>query len=144
MNRKSLLRAAAGAALLWSAMALAPTAAMAQVNINIGIGTPPPAPIYEAVPAQRAGYVWLPGYWNWDDHYHKHAWKKGHWAPARPGYVYESPRWVQASNGWVLQPERWNRGPDDGRHDHDDHDHDHRHGGRGYHCPPGHAKKGEC
>lgn len=151
-----LAMGAAGAALLCSAMAFAP-AAMAQVNINIGIGTPPPAPIYEAVPAPRSGYVWQQGYWVWDDHVQKHAWRKGHWAPARPGYVYESPRWVRASNGWVMQPERWNRGPDydryhrDDHRDRDRHDHDHDHGprpggpgGPGYHCPPGHAKKGEC
>ena len=143
----TFLRAAAGAALLCSAAAFAP-AAMAQVNINIGIGTPPPAPIYEAVPAPRAGYVWAPGYWDWDDHYRKHAWKKGHWAAARPGYVYESPRWVRASNGWVMQPERWNHGPDydryHGRDDRDDRGPGRGHGNGGYHCPPGHAKKGEC
>lgn len=140
-----MLRAAAGAALLWSATAFA------QVNINIGIGTAPPAPIYEAVPAPRAGYVWAPGFWVWDDHRHKHAWKQGHWVTARPGYVYEAPRWVQASNGWVMAPERWNRGPDydryhgPDRHDHHDHRDDHRGPGpKGYHCPPGHAKKGEC
>ena len=64
--------------------------------------------------------------------------------PERPGYAYEGPRWVRASNGWVMQPERWNHGPDDDRY--------HGHGGddrrgpgpKGYHCPPGHAKKGEC
>jgi len=145
MQRQTFLRAAAGAALLWSAVALSP-AALAQVNINIGIGTPPPAPIYEVVPAPRAGYVWAPGFWVWDDHRHKHAWKKGHWVTARPGYVYEAPRWVQASNGWVMAPERWNRGPDydryHGPHRHDDHGRGP--GPRGYHCPPGHAKKGEC
>ena len=120
------------------------TAAMAQVSVNIAIGVPPPAPVYEVVPAPRPGYVWAPGYWDWDDHYHKHAWKKGRWERERPGYAYESPRWVQASGGWVLVPGRWN---DRGRHyDHDDYDHDdHGHGkDKGYHCPPGHAKKGEC
>ncbi|KWR92088.1 YXWGXW repeat-containing protein [Cupriavidus sp. IDO] len=121
------------------------TAAMAQVSVDIAIGVPPPAPVYEVVPAPRPGYVWAPGYWDWDDHYHKHAWKKGRWERERPGYVYESPRWVQASGGWVLVPGRWN---DRGRHyDHDDYDHDdHGHGkkDKGYHCPPGHAKKGEC
>jgi len=45
LNRHAFLRAAASAALLWSATAFAP-AALAQVNINIGIGTPPPAPIW--------------------------------------------------------------------------------------------------
>ncbi|MGO4305350.1 MULTISPECIES: YXWGXW repeat-containing protein [unclassified Cupriavidus] len=149
MTHRTVVRAVTAAALLWSAIAFAPSA-MAQVNINIGIGVAPPAPVYEVVPGPRPGYIWQPGYWDWDDHYHKHNWKKGKWAKARPGYVYESPRWVQASNGWVMQPGRWNQGPDWDRrghdHDHDyDHDHDHGHRGKGgYHCPPGHAKKGEC
>lgn len=132
--QRHLVRAMTGATLLAATLAFTP-AAVAQVNINIGIGTPPPAPIYEAVPAPRPGYVWQPGYWAWDDHGHKHKWKQGKWAKDRPGYVYESPRWVQASNGWVMQPERWNQGPGDhGKHKDK--------GGKG--CPPGHAKKGEC
>lgn len=156
MHRHAFLRAAAGAALIAAAAALAP-AAVAQVNINIGIGTAPPAPIYEAVPAPRPGYVWAPGFWSWDDHYRKHAWRQGHWVAARPGYVYESPRWVRASNGWVMQPERWNHGPDYDRYhggppgdyrgdDRRDRRYDDRGPGgpHGYHCPPGHAKKGEC
>ncbi|HBD33957.1 MAG TPA: hypothetical protein DC084_10210 [Cupriavidus sp.] len=143
MKRQLFARAFAGAVLLGSAAALAP-AAMAQVSINIGIGVPPPAPVYEVVPPPRVGYVWSPGYWDWDDHGHKHAWKKGHWVSERPGYVYEQPRWVRASNGWVLQPERWNRGPGRGDDDDQGHGHDHDRGRGGYHCPPGHAKKGEC
>ena len=137
---------ALAAALFCSALAASP-AAMAQVSVNIGINVPPPAPVYEAVPAPRAGYVWVPGYWDWDAHYRKHAWQQGHWVAERPGYVYEAPRWVQASNGWVMVPGRWNNrgpgprpGPDYG-HDHRHHDHD---GHDRYHCPPGHAKKGEC
>ncbi|CAG2156267.1 hypothetical protein D3C87_1210270 [compost metagenome] len=132
--QRRLVRAMTGATLLVATLAFAP-AAMAQVNIHIGIGTPPPAPIYEAVPAPRHGYIWQPGYWAWDDHGHKHKWKQGKWAKDRPGYVYESPRWVQASNGWVMQPERWNQGPGDHGKYKDK-------GGKG--CPPGHAKKGEC
>jgi hypothetical protein len=105
--------------------------AQAQVSVNIAIGVPPPAPVYEVVPAPRPGYVWMPGYWDWDDHYHKHAWKKGRWEHERPGYVYESPRWIQSRDGWVLVPGRWD-------------DHGGGKGPKGYHCPPGHAKKGEC
>lgn len=106
--------------------------AQAQVSVNIAIGVPPPAPIYEVVPAPRPGYVWMPGYWDWDDHYHKHAWKKGRWEHERPGYVYESPRWTQSRDGWVLVPGRWDDHRGKGK------------GSKGYHCPPGHAKKGEC
>ncbi|BDB24827.1 YXWGXW repeat-containing protein [Cupriavidus sp. P-10] len=129
--RTILLAAVLGSGLAFSA------ASMAQVSVNIAIGVPPPAPMYEAIPAPRPGYVWMPGYWDWDDHHHKHAWKKGRWDRERPGYVYESPRWVQSRDGWVLVPGRWDEGGHKGKGN-----------GKGnkkdYHCPPGHAKKGEC
>lgn len=129
--RAILVAAVLGSGLTFSA------ASMAQVSVNIAIGVPPPAPMYEVVPAPRPGYVWLPGYWDWDDGHHKHAWKKGRWELERPGYVYESPRWIQSRDGWVLVPGRWDQG---GYKDHKDKGHK----DKGYHCPPGHAKKGEC
>jgi hypothetical protein len=114
---------------LMGTLGMAP-AVHAQVSVNVSIGVPPPVPVYETVPMARPGYVWAPGYWDWDDRGHKHKWKKGRWERVRAGYVYEAPRWVQARNGWVLVPERWDSRPD--KKD------------KGYHCPPGHAKKGEC
>jgi hypothetical protein len=131
-NRSRVLpRAVLLAAFLCGGLA-AGLPAQAQVSVNIAIGVPPPAPVYEVVPAPRPGYVWAPGYWDWDDHYHKHAWKQGRWERERPGYAYESARWIQSRDGWVLVPGRWDdhRGKDKGA--------------KGYHCPPGHAKKGEC
>lgn len=130
------------AALLGSGLAFG-TASMAQVSVNIAIGVAPPAPIYEAVPAPRAGYVWVPGYWDWDDHYRKHAWKKGRWERERPGYVYESPRWIQSRDGWVLVPGRWDQGGYKDKGHKGDKGHKDK-GGKGNHCPPGQAKKGEC
>lgn len=142
MSHRLIIKAVVSAALL-SGLAYG-SGAMAQVSVNIGIGVPPPAPVYEPVPVARPGYVWIPGYWDWDDHYRKHAWKRGYWERERPGYIYESPRWVQGGGGWVLVPGRWDARPGH-RRDRDDWDDDHRHGKRGgYHCPPGHAKKGEC
>ncbi|WP_354687564.1 YXWGXW repeat-containing protein [Cupriavidus necator] len=131
--RAILVAAVLGSGLTFSA------ASMAQVSVNIAIGVPPPAPIYEVVPAPRPGYVWLPGYWDWDDGHRKHAWKKGRWERERPGYVYESPRWIQSRDGWVLVPGRWDQG---GYKDKGYKDKGHK--DKGYHCPPGHAKKGEC
>ncbi len=132
-NMRKILLCAAAVTGLAGGLGVAP-AAQAQVSINVAIGVPPPAPVYEAVPVARPGYVWAPGYWDWDDRGHKHKWKKGKWERERAGYVYEAPRWVQASGGWVLMPERWD-GRGDGGYGKKD---------KGYHCPPGHAKKGEC
>ncbi len=38
--------------------------ALADVYVRIG----PPAPRYEAVPVLQPGWVWAPGYWNWNGH----------------------------------------------------------------------------
>jgi hypothetical protein len=81
----------------------------AQVDVNISIGTPPPPVRYEVVPPPRAGYVWVPGYWNWNGH--QHVWAGGHWVRARPGYVYAPPRWVRDGDRWRFERDRWNRGP---------------------------------
>jgi hypothetical protein len=137
---KRILCAAALAAL--SATAFIPSQAMAQIGVNITIGTPPPAPRYERVPPPRVGYVWAPGYWNWDGG--RHVWAGGHWERARSGYQYSRPEWRQGSNGWELNRGGWRRG-DDRRDDRYDRRDDRRDDDNGrYHCPPGQAKKGNC
>ncbi|AEK61902.1 putative signal peptide protein [Collimonas fungivorans Ter331] len=141
-NMKRILCAAALAAL--SATAFIPSQAMAQIGVNITIGTPPPAPRYERVPPPRVGYVWAPGYWNWNGS--RHVWAGGHWERARSGYQYSRPEWRQGNNGWELNRGGWRRGDDrrDDRHD-DRRGDDWRDDGNGrYHCPPGQAKKGNC
>ena len=50
--------------------------AIASESLNaraiVDIDVAPPAPREEVVPAPRVGFVWAPGYWNWDGH--KHVW----------------------------------------------------------------------
>ena len=141
----ALFVAASGAAVM-------PTLAQAQVNFNIVIGNPPPPPRYEVAPRPRAGYVWAPGFWNWDGR--GHDWRAGHWEQARQGQVYSRPQWVQADNGWRLQEGGWRhaeakrhyrheREEREERHEYRDDDHGGRKHGGG-HCPPGQAKKGNC
>ena len=81
--------------------------AAAQANLNISIGTPPPAPIYEVVPAPRAGYVWAPGFWRWEGG--RHVWAAGHWMPERRGYAWVPDRWEHANGGWRHEEGHWNR-----------------------------------
>ena len=72
MLKRMLFTALAAAAVSTSALVapamLSPAAAQ---GINT-FGTPPPAPVYEVVPAPRAGYVWAPGYYRWDGD--RHVW----------------------------------------------------------------------
>ena len=111
-----------------SGMAILPMQAMAQVGVNIIIGTPPPPPRYEPLPPPRGGYVWVPGYWEWDGG--RRVWAEGHWEQVRRGYVYDRPEWREGDHGWELRRGGWHRHKD--RDDRDDH------------CPPGQAKKGNC
>lgn len=127
---------------LTAAPALMP-AAQAQVSVNINIGAPPP-PRQEVLPPPRHGFVWIPGFWDWDGR--RHFWREGHWERERPGYVYAPPVWRQGPRGWELDRGGWRGGPpprEERRRDwHDDDDHGPR--GRGRDCPPGHERRGEC
>lgn len=90
-----------------AAAAYAPLPSMAQSHYNVVITAAPPAPVYEAVPAPRRGYVWAPGHWEWRGH--RHAWVAGYWIAERPGYVYNAPVWRRGERGWYMEPARWDR-----------------------------------
>jgi hypothetical protein len=57
------------------------TPAAAQVGVNLNIGMPMPAPMYEVVPAPRAGYLWQTGYWRGEGG-HRY-WERGRWQEER-------------------------------------------------------------
>ena len=135
----ALLAALGGSVLL-------PSVAAAQVNVNINIGEAPPPVRYEVVPAARSGYLWVPGYWNWDGS--RHVWSTGHWERSRSSYTYVQPEWRQEGEGWRLDRGGWKHGKNKRHHDDEGDDGGDRgghgdHGGDG-HCPPGQAKKGNC
>ncbi|MGA3959632.1 YXWGXW repeat-containing protein [Ralstonia nicotianae] len=124
------------ACLLTAGAAWVAVPAQAQVSIGVQIGPtmPPPPPQYEAVPVMPPGYVWAPGYWQWQEG--RYMWRPGYRVHERQGYAYRAPRWEQGPNGWMMREGGWDRRDWDRRGDDD---------GRGrWHCPPGHAKKGEC
>ena len=102
MTRKLLLATAATLAL---ASAL-PASARTEVFVNVA----PPAPVVEVVPAPRAGWVWVPGFWEWRGH--RHFWVRGHWEHARHGYYYAPARWVQRGDRWEFSHGRWLRDSD--------------------------------
>ena len=97
----------AAAMLAISTAAFLPVQAMAQgqVGVSIVIGSAPPAPRFESVPAPRAGYVWAPGYWNWDGQ--RHVWTGGEWLRERSGNQYRRAAWIQENNRWRLDRGGW-------------------------------------
>jgi WXXGXW repeat (2 copies) len=88
-----------------SAAAWLPLPSMAQNGINVVITSAPPAPRFESVPAPRRGYVWAPGYWNWEGN--RHVWMSGHWEAARDGYQYQSSEWIRDNQGYRLRQGGW-------------------------------------
>lgn len=118
MMMRSLITVLAAAAILTPAVVtpalFTPAAAQASMNIGVTIGSPPPAPVYEAVPAPRPGYVWAPGYWRWDGG--RHVWSPGYWMAERRGYHWVPDRWAHVDHGWHHERGHW------------DNDRDHHHG----------------
>jgi hypothetical protein len=99
---KRILCAAAAAVL--TTAAFVPLQASADTVI---IRTAPPAPRHEVVPALRHGYVWAPGYWNYNGH--RYVWVRGHMERERHGYAYRQPEWHQGAHGWELDRGGWRR-----------------------------------
>jgi hypothetical protein len=98
--------------LVATAMAGIALPAAARSNVDVYLGFGPPPVYYEAVPAPRPGWVWVPGYWDWRGH--RHHWIGGHWVRARPGHVYYGPRWRHYDNGWHFTRGEWRRWDVDG------------------------------
>src|SRR5215471_11493258 len=77
------------------ALLLLSTAAMAQVRITVAFG-PPAIPVYEQPLCPADGYIWVPGYWSWDDDFDDYYWVPGTWVLApEVGLLWTPPWW-----GW--------------------------------------------
>jgi hypothetical protein len=111
MTRKTLLAAALAAGSLIGVAAHAVPAVVAPsgpvyYGPTVMVQPAPPAPLYEAVPAARAGYTWAPGFHEWRGD--RYVWNPGHWLEIRQGWAWQPPRWEQRGNDtWVLVGGRW-------------------------------------
>ena len=122
MNRKTLLAGLAAASLMGMA-----TVAQAVPAVVAGAGTyypgtpvygypnetvivqsAPPAPLAEAVPPPREGYLWAPGHYAWD--HGRYLWHSGEWIASRPGFAWQAAHWDQRNDGsWYLVGGSWVR-----------------------------------
>ncbi|HLX79502.1 MAG TPA: YXWGXW repeat-containing protein [Burkholderiales bacterium] len=93
------------------------------VNLSIGIDVGPPPAQVEVIPPPRAGFVWAPGYWDWEGS--RHVWVAGHWLAGRPGFYWVPERWEQHAeergHHWHFEPGHWEKNHgnwerDPGRH----------------------------
>ena len=83
---------------------LAPTAASADIYGRVA----PPPPRHEVVPVVRQGWVWVPGYWNWNGH--RYAWVRGHSIRGRHGSHWVPDRWAEDHGRWRRERGHWDRG----------------------------------
>ena len=101
LTKKTLVSTLFAASMI--GVAAMPLPSMAEVDISLNFG--PPAVQYEAVPVAREGYIWSPGYYNYEND--KHVWVKGESVPAREGYSYQPNRWEEKDGHWNLNRARW-------------------------------------
>jgi len=106
-----LLRSSAVAAALSMSAATFFGPAVAQAQISIGISVnfgPPPLPIYDQPPIPDPDYIWIPGYWAWDDDYYDYYWVPGTWAPApEPGLLWTPAWWGWSEGAYIFHDGYW-------------------------------------
>jgi WXXGXW repeat (2 copies) len=80
-----------------------PSLAAAAEGAGSADAAPPPARVERA--AQRDGYVWAPGYWDWNGHaYH---WVSGSYIYERRGAHWVADRWEQVGSQWQHVRGHW-------------------------------------
>jgi len=88
-----------------ASLLLAPLAAIAQIGVSITI-VPPALPVYAQPVVPGDGYIWTPGYWNWNPTDSDYYWVPGTWvlAPAA-GELWTPGYWGYEDSGY-----RWHGG----------------------------------
>ncbi len=92
--------------LLTCAMAGLMTAGLAMARVYVRVA--PPAPIVETRPPRPGpGYVWTPGYYNWDGS--RYVWIGGRWVmPPHRHAHWEAGHWVRhRHNEWYFREGHW-------------------------------------
>ncbi len=74
------------------------SAGLASAEIDVITDTPPPVPRAEREPPHRDGYVWAPGYWEWNGRFFQ--WISGTWIAERRRFHWVADHWDAAGNRW--------------------------------------------
>jgi hypothetical protein len=81
---------------------LVPDCASAGAEIVVDVSPPPPR--VERQPPHRDGYVWAPGYWDWNGRFFH--WTSGTWISERRGH-WVANHWDQIGNQWHYVEGHW-------------------------------------
>jgi hypothetical protein len=100
-------------ALMLSAASAAIFAVTAQAQLSTDIRVniaPPPLPYYEQPVIPAEGYLWVPGYWAWDEADADYYWVPGTWVePPQPELLWTPAYWGWADGRYVFYPGYWAR-----------------------------------
>jgi hypothetical protein len=93
---------------LAAAASFAP-AARAQISIDVRVDIPPPPlPYYEQPVIPAEGYLWVPGFWAWDEAEADYYWVPGTWVePPQPGLLWTPAYWGWVDGRYVFFPGYW-------------------------------------
>jgi hypothetical protein len=98
-------------AVILSVGAMAPlSAANAQLDIVVRVDVePPPLPVYDQPPIPEPGYLWVPGYWAWDDDV-GYYWVPGTWVlPPESELLWTPGYWGWDDGLYLFHPGYWGR-----------------------------------
>jgi hypothetical protein len=89
-------------------MLAAPIPAVAQIGVVVSVQLAPPVlPIYVQPPLPEVGYVWTPGYWQWDATT-GYYWVPGTWVlPPTVGVLWTPPYWGWSNGLYVFHGGYW-------------------------------------
>ncbi len=89
-----------------SGIPLLPAHAQIAVGISVDIA-PPPLPVYDQPPIPASGYLWVPGYWAWDDNT-GYYWVPGTWVPPpEPELLWTPGYWGWSDGVYVFHEGYW-------------------------------------
>ena len=86
-----------------------PLASTASGRARVEVDVAPPPVVVENAPV-REGYIYAPGYWDWDDAQHRHVWRKGEYMREHPGEHYVPYAWEEHEGHYHLNPGHWEHG----------------------------------
>lgn len=83
--------------------------AQAQVTVDIRVAVaPPPLPYYEQPPIPADGYLWVPGYWAWDQSEDDYYWVPGTWVePPQRELLWTPAYWSFEDGRYGFHPGYW-------------------------------------
>ena len=86
---------------------MAPLAAWSQISVSVAIA-PPPLPLYAQPPIPGDGYLWTPGYWQWDPSNGDYNWVPGTWVlPPGSGMLWTPGYWAFGGGGYLWHGGYW-------------------------------------